>query len=227
MQQPVQQPESPDPSPQASGPVPPTGTRHAPGTALRLLPPRTHHSAVPVLSSDQLAVLDVPPGSGPVLVAGAPGTGKSTVLVEAAVRRTQRDGLDPERMLILAPGRLAADTLRDRFTARLDRSLSTTPARTWASYAFDLIRRANSTRSSAVRPDSMIRSKSWRTSCRNPLVCRAAPRSSGQGSSSPGNACPSRSSLMIRSCSGPESSFGGRGSGRMPSALARRITSKA
>ena len=45
-------------------------------------------------------------------------------------------------MLILAPGRLAADTLRDRFTARLDRSLSTTPARTWASYAFDLIRRA-------------------------------------------------------------------------------------
>lgn len=56
--------------------------------------------------------------------------------------RAGRDGLDPERMLILAPGRLAADTLRDQFTARLDRSLSTTPARTWASYAFDLIRRA-------------------------------------------------------------------------------------
>ncbi|SDK57762.1 Superfamily I DNA or RNA helicase [Arthrobacter sp. ov407] len=111
-------------------------------SGLRLLPPRTHHSAVPVLSPDQLAAVDVPPGSGPVLVAGAPGTGKSTVLVEAAVRRTLRDGLDPERMLILAPGRLAADTLRDRFTARLDRSLSTTPARTWASYAFDLIRRA-------------------------------------------------------------------------------------
>jgi len=52
------------------------------------------------------------------------------------------DGVDPERILILAPGRLAADSLRDRFTARLDRSLSTTPARTWASYAFDLIRRA-------------------------------------------------------------------------------------
>ncbi|MGO4803578.1 ATP-dependent helicase [Arthrobacter sp. 2MCAF15] len=111
-------------------------------TALRLLPPRTHHSAIPVLSPDQLDAVEVPPGSGPVLVPGAPGTGKSTVLVEAAVRRTLRDGLDPERMLILAPGRLAADTLRDRFTARLDRSLSTTPARTWASYAFDLIRRA-------------------------------------------------------------------------------------
>ncbi|MCU1547818.1 MAG: ATP-dependent helicase [Arthrobacter sp.] len=95
-----------------------------------------------MLSPDQLAAVDVPRGSGPVLVPGAPGTGKSTVLVEAAVRRAQRDGLDPERMLILAPGRLAADSLRDRFTSRLDRSLTTTPARTWASYAFDLIRRA-------------------------------------------------------------------------------------
>ncbi len=118
------------------------GAGPATGAGLRLLPPRTQHSAVPVLSPDQLSAVEVPSGSGPVLVAGAPGTGKSTVLVEAAVRRTQRDGLDPERMLILAPGRLAADTLRDRFTARLDRSLSTTPARTWASYAFDLIRRA-------------------------------------------------------------------------------------
>ncbi|AOT05722.1 ATP-dependent helicase [Arthrobacter sp. U41] len=107
-----------------------------------MLPPRQLHSAVPVLSADQLAAVDVPHGSGPVLIPGAPGTGKSTVLVEAAVRRAQRAGLDPERMLILAPGRLAADSLRDRFTARLDRSLSTTPARTWASYAFDLIRRA-------------------------------------------------------------------------------------
>lgn len=113
-----------------------------PTSTLRLLPPRTLHSAVPVLTADQLAAVDVPHGSGPVLIPGAPGTGKSTVLVEAAVRRAQRDGLDPERMLILAPGRLAADSLRDRFTARLDRSLSTTPARTWASYAFDLIRRA-------------------------------------------------------------------------------------
>jgi superfamily I DNA/RNA helicase len=112
------------------------------GTGLRLLPPRQVHAAVPVLSQDQAAAVKVPHGSGPVLVPGAPGTGKSTVLIEAAVRRALNDGVDPERILILAPGRLAADSLRDRFTARLDRSLSTTPARTWASYAFDLIRRA-------------------------------------------------------------------------------------
>ncbi|MGN7199118.1 ATP-dependent helicase [Arthrobacter sp. SAFR-044] len=110
--------------------------------ALRLLPPRRVHAESLRLTPDQQAAVDVAQGSGPVLVPGAPGTGKTTVLVEAAVQRVLRDGVDPERTLILAPTRLAADFLRDRFTARLDRSLSTTPARTWASYAFDLIRRA-------------------------------------------------------------------------------------
>ncbi|MFJ6026079.1 ATP-dependent helicase [Pseudarthrobacter sp. NPDC092424] len=109
---------------------------------MRLLPPARIHAAAPVLTPDQQAVVDVPAGSGPVLVPGAPGTGKTTVLIEAAVTRAVRDGVDPERMLILAPTRLAADFLRDSFTARLDRSLSTTPARTWASYAFDVLRRA-------------------------------------------------------------------------------------
>lgn len=129
------------------GAHPAAGHSNAPGprangTGLRLLPPRRQQGTVPALSTDQRAAVEVPHGSGPVLVPGAPGTGKSTVLVEAAVRRAFHDGVDPERILILAPGRLAADSLRDRFTARLDRSLSTTPARTWASYAFDLIRRA-------------------------------------------------------------------------------------
>ncbi|WP_426999190.1 ATP-dependent helicase [Pseudarthrobacter sp. N5] len=111
-------------------------------SGLRLLPPREVHSDIPRLSPDQRAAVNIPHGAGPVLVPGAPGTGKSTVLIEAAVRRAEHDGVDPERILILAASRLAADSLRDRFTARLDRSLSTTPARTWASYAFDLIRRA-------------------------------------------------------------------------------------
>lgn len=123
-----------------------SSSQHLAGTAartgLRLLPPRAVPSVSQPLSGDQRAVVEVPQGSGPVLVPGAPGTGKSTVLIEAAVRRSMQGGVDPERILILAPSRLAADSLRDRFTARLDRTLSTTPARTWASYAFDLIRRA-------------------------------------------------------------------------------------
>lgn len=114
----------------------------AAGKRLRLLAPKRVHHGVPELSPDQLAAVAVRQGSGPVLLPGAPGTGKTMVLVEAAVRRVEQDGVDPERILILAAGRLAADSLRDRFTARLDRSLSTTPSRTWASYAFDVIRRA-------------------------------------------------------------------------------------
>jgi hypothetical protein len=69
--------------------------------------------------------------------------------------------------------------------------------------------RPRSARSPAVRPDSMTRSKSWRTSWRNPRVSSAPARSSGQGNSSPGRRWPSRSSLMMRSCSGPERSRGG------------------
>ncbi|WGM19127.1 ATP-dependent DNA helicase [Paenarthrobacter sp. OM7] len=119
----------------------PARTRQSPA-ALRLLPPRETHYAAPVLSPDQQAVVSLRQGSGPVLVPGGPGTGKSTVLVESAVRRVREDGLNSEQILILAPGRHAAAALRDTFTGRLDRSLSTTPARTWASYAFDVIRRA-------------------------------------------------------------------------------------
>ncbi|BCW84967.1 DNA helicase [Arthrobacter sp. NicSoilE8] len=115
--------------------------RQAPA-ALRLLPPKETHYAAPVLSPDQEAVVTLGQGSGPVLIPGGPGTGKSTVLVESAVRRVTGGGVDPENILILAPGRNAAAALRDTFTGRLDRSLSTTPARTWASYAFDVIRRA-------------------------------------------------------------------------------------
>ncbi|RDV09586.1 ATP-dependent helicase [Arthrobacter sp. RT-1] len=126
----------------ASGTANAVQDRAPSAASLRLLPPRHLHAAAPSLTSDQQAAVDVPQGAGPVLVPGAPGTGKTTVLIEAAVKRVLRDGVDPERMLILAPSRLAADFLRDRFTARLDRSLSTTPARTWASYAFDVIRRA-------------------------------------------------------------------------------------
>ncbi|WP_374200304.1 ATP-dependent helicase [Arthrobacter sp. M4] len=109
---------------------------------LRLLPPVQSQRGIPVLTADQNAVARLARGSGPIIVPGAPGTGKSTLLVEAAVRRVERDGVDPGRVLFLAPGRLAAAAMRDAFTVRLGRTLSTTPARTWASYAFDLIRRA-------------------------------------------------------------------------------------
>ncbi|MHA7209443.1 ATP-dependent helicase [Arthrobacter sp. MDT1-65] len=80
--------------------------------------------------------------AGQVLVLGAPGSGKSSLLTDLAVRRIEAGAVDPEGLLLLAPTRAAATRLRDELTAKLDRSISTAPARTWASYAFDLIRRA-------------------------------------------------------------------------------------
>lgn len=109
---------------------------------LRLVPPAAAGQAAPQLSPDQRAAVERPAGSGPLLVLGAPGTGKSTVLVETAVERITHGGLDPAGVLLLAPSRLAAAALRDSLSARLERTISAAPARTWASYAFDVIRRA-------------------------------------------------------------------------------------
>lgn len=128
----------------ASRDAAPAPSRHAePVPQLHLLAPAARSAGAGwVPSPDQEDVLSLRRGSGPVLVWGAPGTGKSRILVEAAATRVERDGLDPAGVLLLAPARAASARLRDAFTARLDRSLSAPPARTWQSYAFDLIRRA-------------------------------------------------------------------------------------
>ncbi|MFC8304420.1 ATP-dependent helicase [Specibacter sp. NPDC057265] len=129
-------------SQQAAPVVMPERQRGLAVPALMLRPPSAVPRSAPALSPDQEAVVSLAPGSGPVLVWGAPGTGKTTVLIEAAVARMEHGAVDPGRALLLAPSRLAAARLRDGFSARLSRSLGTSPARTWSSYAFDLLRRA-------------------------------------------------------------------------------------
>ena len=75
------------------------------------------------------------------LLTGIPGTGKTHHLTERALRYLA-DGNDPARLLILAPTRTAATRMRDTIAASSDRSLSVAPTRTWAAYAFDLLKRA-------------------------------------------------------------------------------------
>lgn len=75
------------------------------------------------------------------LLTGIPGTGKTHHLTERALRYLT-DGLDPARLLILAPTRTAATCMRDAIAASSDRSLSVAPTRAWAAYAFDLLKRA-------------------------------------------------------------------------------------
>ncbi|WP_028923602.1 ATP-dependent helicase [Pseudonocardia acaciae] len=81
---------------------------------------------------------------GLLRVLGAPGTGKTTVLVESVLRRIGA-GADPERLLVLVGSRRAAGELRERITSRVtgESGLGTVReplVRTVHSYAFGLLR---------------------------------------------------------------------------------------
>ena len=79
---------------------------------------------------------------GPLLLVGGPGTGKTTVLVEAVAARIA-EGVDPERILVLTFGRRGAGALRDRIEARIAGPTFHEPlVRTFHAYAFGLLRRA-------------------------------------------------------------------------------------
>ncbi|WP_461023323.1 UvrD-helicase domain-containing protein, partial [Thalassiella azotivora] len=110
--------------------------------AFRLVRPAPAAGEVVDLDATQRAAVDHRRGDGPLVVLGAPGTGKTTVLVESVVARVDRDGVDPGAVLVLAPSRRAAASLRDRVTARLGRTLTEPVARTPHALAFALLRRA-------------------------------------------------------------------------------------
>src|SRR3954447_27047324 len=94
---------------------------------------------VPELDEHQRRVVDHP--GGPLLVLAGPGTGKTTTLVEAIVDRIETRGARPDEILALTFSRKAAEQLRDRVTARLGRTMSTTLSSTFHSFAYALIRR--------------------------------------------------------------------------------------
>jgi superfamily I DNA/RNA helicase/RecB family exonuclease len=94
----------------------------------------------PALDQDQQRVVD---HRGAVLrVLAGPGTGKTTSLVESVVNRVEQRGVPIEQILLLTFSRAAAGELRDRVTARLQRTVSEPVARTFHSYAFGLVRQA-------------------------------------------------------------------------------------
>ena len=101
----------------------------------------------PALDEAQLAV--VAHRSGPLLVIGGPGTGKTTTLVEAVAARVA-EGVEPGRILVFTFGRRAAGALRNRLEVRLGRhdgsaratTMSEPVVRTFPAYAFGLLRHA-------------------------------------------------------------------------------------
>ncbi|HEX6872075.1 MAG TPA: ATP-dependent helicase, partial [Micromonosporaceae bacterium] len=106
---------------------------------------------LPELDERQRAV--VAHRSGPLLVLGGPGTGKTTALVEAVAARVA-EGVEPAHILVLTFGRKAAAALRDRIEARIGvadsgrsrTTMSEPVVRTFPAYAFGLLRLAASER---------------------------------------------------------------------------------
>ena len=93
----------------------------------------------PRLDQAQQQVVDH--AGGPLLVLAGPGTGKTTTIVAAVADRIENRGIAPERILVLTFSRKAAAELRERITARLQRTTREPLAVTFHSYAYALARR--------------------------------------------------------------------------------------
>jgi superfamily I DNA/RNA helicase len=110
-------------------------------------PPR-----VPELDDEQRAVVEHP--GGPLLVLAGPGAGKTSTLVEVVARRVD-EGLAPEQILVLTFSRKAADELKSRIARRLARTTASTPAMTFHSYCYALVRQQQDP-SDFVRPLQLL-----------------------------------------------------------------------
>ncbi len=90
------------------------------------------------LDHEQLAAIHHVGSSARVL--GAPGTGKTTVVVEHVLHACRARGLTPAECLVLAPSRVAATALRERITTALGGTCVEPLARTPESLAFAVVR---------------------------------------------------------------------------------------
>lgn len=77
---------------------------------------------------------------GPLQVLAGPGTGKTTTLVELVIDRIERGRLRPDEVLVLTFSRKAAHDIRTRIARRLARTTATTPAMTFHSFSYALLR---------------------------------------------------------------------------------------
>ena len=94
-------------------------------------------AAPAALDAEQVSV--VAHRGSPIVVQGGPGTGKTTVLVEAALARIQ-DGQNPDSILLLTYGRERASELRDAIALRTTKTMFEPLARTFHSLAFSILK---------------------------------------------------------------------------------------
>ena len=93
---------------------------------------------VPTLDPSQRAVVDLPDAASAVVV-GAPGTGKTTTIVELVADRVLARGWSPNDIAVIGQSRATATALRDRLALRLAVPTEGPLARTIASLAFEVV----------------------------------------------------------------------------------------
>jgi superfamily I DNA/RNA helicase len=94
----------------------------------------------PVVKPALVEPLEIPTTArtSPMVIFGAPGTGKTTTLIESVVTRINA-GLNPNNILILAYGRERASMLRDAVVDRTSATAIDPLARTFHALAFSII----------------------------------------------------------------------------------------
>jgi superfamily I DNA/RNA helicase/RecB family exonuclease len=104
----------------------------------------------PVLDPSQRAVMELADGESAAVI-GAPGTGKTTTLVELVADRVLGRGWGADELVVLTPNRASATRLRDTLALRLAAATNGPLARTTNSVAFELVQHA-AQRIGAARP---------------------------------------------------------------------------
>jgi superfamily I DNA/RNA helicase/RecB family exonuclease len=105
------------------------------------------------LDASQRAVLDLPDGVSAAVI-GAPGTGKTTALVEFVADRLETRGWAPGSVTALTPSRTTATRLRDVLASRLDVPTPGPLARTVSSLAFDVV--GHAARLAGAEPPALL-----------------------------------------------------------------------
>ena len=104
-------------------------------------PARPHDDGPQRLDDSQRAVVELPDEASAAIL-GAPGSGKTTAIIELVAERVLGRGWSPEQIVVLTPSRASATRLRDDLATRLGVASQGPLARTANSLAFGVVRDA-------------------------------------------------------------------------------------